>query len=355
MKRIILGVVNEGEQFSGMSILSLWVNLQSLTAELQTLEEPHQIAIYVVSKDKNSLFCQFALELSKDTKIIAPSPWESYSFPPMMNGSHATYWKFDLINSVGKDEILIYLDADAFIVGKFELRTILSRVQKESKKDLETILMVPSHRSVFERVGYHEHSSPYAYFNAGLIIGTNFSKVEFYKLQEVYNDYYFAQPSRLIWHDQDLFNSYYGEAIHCLPLRYNISSGMLNKKNFDLTLVNYLGEEEFTDVVVAHASGRILFTKRHYTYRKLILDKGQLFIESTHSNSNTKEKVIAFLNLSRISTFRNQCNYFQNYFSRSGMKLFSKVDRNFLLFRIKELIKGAASNWKVFVKTNRSQ
>jgi lipopolysaccharide biosynthesis glycosyltransferase len=355
MKRIILGVVNEGEDLSGMSILSLWVNLQSLNAELQTLEEPHEIAIYVVSKDKNSLFCQFALELSKDTKIITPSSWESYSFPSMSNGSHATYWKFDLINSVGKDEILIYLDADAFIVGKFELKTILSRVQEVGKKDLETIFMVPSHRPVFERVGYHDHSSPYSYFNAGFIIGTNFSKIEFDKLQEVYNNYYFAEPSRLVWHDQDLFNSYYGEAIHSLPLRYNISSGMLNKKNFDLTFLNYLGEEEFTNVVVAHASGKILFTKRHYTYRELILDRGQLFIKTTQSNSNTSEKVIEFLSLSSISTFRNQCNYLQNYFSKSGMKLFSKIDRNFLLFRIKDLIKGAAYNRKVFVKTNRSQ
>ena len=130
---------------------------------------------------------------------------------------------------------------------------------------------------------------------------------------------------------------------------------MLNKENFNLTFLNYLGEEEFINVVVAHASGKILFTKRHYNYRELILEKGQIFIETTLSNSNTNGKVIEFLNLSRISTFRNHWNYLQNYFSRSGMKLFSKIDRKFLLFRIKELIKGAAYDWKVFVKTNPSK
>ena len=332
MNRIILGVVNDGKELSGMSILSLWVNLQSLKKEIETSSSPHEIAIYVVSKEKNSTFCQFAVELSENTRIIAPSDWEVYGFPPMSNGSYATYWKFDLFNNVEKGDILIYLDADAFIVGKFQLNTILNRLRDAGLKNSETLFMVPAHRPVFERVGYQNSANPYAYFNAGFMVGMNFSKVEHQKLQEIYSNYYFAKSSRLNWHDQDLINTYFGEKIRTLPFRYNISSGMLNKKNFSSNSVNYLGEEEFINVVVAHASGRILFTKRHYTYRRSILEKGCDFINSNSSNTIVSNEVLNFLNASRISSLRTQFNLCHNCFSINGVKLFPEIDCNFLLF-----------------------
>jgi hypothetical protein len=343
MIKVTLGAVNEGEKISAMAMVSLWTNYNALQKELELMEEPFELSLTIISKDQNSMFCEFAKQISKVHRILSPSLWETLDYPPMLNGSYATYWKFDLINAVEIDEILVYLDADAFILGKFDIEVLLNRLQLTRPNSIESILMVPSHRPVFERVGYISKNNPFQYFNAGFFVAKNLKKVNFDTLKKIFEINFFDDPSRLYWHDQDLLNCYYGEDIQPLPYRYNISTGMFNKNNFSPNGMNYLSEFEFMNVVVAHASGGILFKKKHYSFRDSIVRKGQDLVSNLEHNKMMRDCVLLFLETIRTSTGRKQIHYFRAFLSKNGEKLISSIDNDFILFRVKDALRRIKS------------
>jgi len=289
------------------------------------------------------MFCEFAKLVSPVHRILSPSEWEVLDYPPMLNGSYATYWKFDLINAVEIDEILVYLDADAFILGKFEIEVLLKRLQLTRFNSTASLLMVPSHRPVLERIGYTSKNNPFQYFNAGFFIAKNLKKVNFDTLKDIFETNFFGDHSRLYWHDQDLLNCYYGEDIQPLPYRYNISTGMFNKKNFSANGMNYLSELEFTNVVVAHASGGILNKKKHYSFRDSIVRKGQDLISNLEHNKMMRDCVLVFLESIRTPTGRKQIHYLRALLSKNGEKLISTIDMDFILFRMKDTLKRMKS------------
>ena len=131
--KLVLGVVNEGYSGAGMPFVSLWTNYLALKAELRLNHEFSEIKIRVISKEKESEFCHFAKSVCPLTEIVEPLDWEATNFPPMSNGSFATYWKFDLLNSNQNDELLVYLDADAFVVRDFNLKSIYARAMDLGK------------------------------------------------------------------------------------------------------------------------------------------------------------------------------------------------------------------------------
>lgn len=343
MIKVTLGAVNEGERFSAMAMVSLWTNYNALQKELESMDKPFELSLTIISKDQNSMFCDFAKQISSVHRILSPSLWEDLDYPPMLNGSYATYWKFDLINAVETDEVLVYLDADAFILGKFEIEVLFKRLQLTRSNNSESLLMVPSHRPVLERIGYISKNNPFQYFNAGFFIAKNLKKVNFDTLKEIFETNFFSDHSRLYWHDQDLLNCYYGEDIYPLPYRYNISTGMFNKNNFSPNGMNYLSEFEFMNVVVAHASGGILFKKKHYSFRDSIVQKGQDLVSNLEQNKLMRECVLVFLESIRISAGRKQIHYLRTFLSKNGEKLISSIDSDFILFRMKATLKRIKS------------
>jgi hypothetical protein len=339
MLKITLGVVNEGESISAMSVVSLWTNYTALKEQLSKTYAEFELGLCIVSNDPNSVFCEFAKFISPFTNIVSPSPWNSLGFPPMSNGSHATYWKFDLIDTIQDDEILVYVDADAFILGNLDIQVLVKRLQVQEASVGNHLLMVPSHRPVLERVGYNAYESPFQYYNAGFFVGKNLGKVNKSELKRLFEVDFFNDTTRLFWHDQDLLNSYFAGKILSLPYRFNVSTGMLNKNNFGVTGINYLGIREITNVVVAHASGGILFKKKHYTYRDLIYKKGNELVVSLELDKPTRDLIIEFLSSIKATWLTKQFRYLQNAFSRNGLELFSAFDSDFFFFKLKRKVR----------------
>lgn len=339
MIRLTLGLVNEGESISAMSILSLWTNYTALQEQVTRIDQEFELDLCIISNDQNSDFCKYAKLICPEARIFTPSDWNSFGFPPMSNGSYATYWKFDLIDVIQTDEILIYLDADAFILGDLNIKVLIQRLHNYGSQNGGCMLMVPAHRPVLERVGYCLDVEPFAYYNAGFFVAQNLTRVNKQKLKALFDLNFFGDDSRLFWHDQDLLNSYYSGKIHSLPFRYNISTGMLNKNNFGVSGINYLGAKEVINVVVAHASGGILFKKRHYTFRDAITKKAKNLLIDLEGDSETKDQVSNFLKLIQISLPYKHYLYFQNSLSKNGLKLFSEYDTQFVPFKLKGIIK----------------
>ena len=274
-QKITLGFVVSGEQYSEMSILSFYSLLKSLHCVAPKNHSLNKFIsqILIVTDDTNLSFVSFVRLWHSNVTVIKPSQWEKLLVPPMVNGSFATYYKFDLMEACSQDDsILFYLDTDAFVVGDINIQFLLDRLG--NVRDQNSILMVPSHRPVLERTGYTRFTSPYAYFNAGFIFQKLNRPFEISQIIEHLKIFYPSGGESLIWHDQDLINSYFGEEIKPLPLRWNISTGMLREHYFAAEKLNYLAIEEFLNPVIIHASGSVLtkLKKHYYPYREKILE-----------------------------------------------------------------------------------
>jgi len=266
MKKFTLGLVCSGEDYVIMSVVSLYSVYQSISKSYpfeKVIEE-----IIVVTDEPNNALISFANSLHRHVRVISPSSWHKTRFPPY-KGSFATYFKFDLLFNLPTNKSMIYIDSDAFIVKNLDLNFIVNRIDNSSTKD--SILMVPSHRPTIEKFGFINKSNPYNYFNAGFMIITLRNKFSLKKLQN-HLSYYPEQLSLITMGDQDLINSYFRNVIEPIPLRYNVSTGMVKKSNFTRGYLNYLVAAELQQGVVAHASGGILYSKKYYPFRTVILN-----------------------------------------------------------------------------------
>jgi len=95
--------------------------------------------------------------------IITPSK-QYATIAPIMKGCYATYWKFDLINSIEDDELLLYVDADSFCLRNYSPSAIAKALAKTST----SLAAVPAQRAVLERFSALNLNSAYDYFNAGI-------------------------------------------------------------------------------------------------------------------------------------------------------------------------------------------
>jgi len=275
MRKFTLGFVCSGQKFTEMSMVSLYSvysNIKKSYAFEKIVEE-----IMLVTDEPSNILISFAKSLHKNVRVISPSDWTNKGFPSY-TGNYATYFKFDLLFNLAANKTLIYIDADAFVIKNLDLNFIVNRIESSSIRD--SILMVPSHRPVIERIGFINKSNPFYYFNAGFMVITLRNKLTPNKLKNHLN-YYPESLSLLTWADQDLINSYFGNIIEPLPLRYNVSTGMLKKTNFTRGYLNYLAAAELKQAVVAHASGGILYSKKYYPFRDFILAIARNAIEDS--------------------------------------------------------------------------
>jgi lipopolysaccharide biosynthesis glycosyltransferase len=229
--------------------------------------------VYVVSNSQLELLQKLLDKNQVKLERIVPSPWNEYGVPSMINGTYTTYFKFDLFEYVPLNSNLIYLDTDTLVLEPINLNFIESRnIDRVKKTKNDALFMVPSYRPVIEKLGNLLNSNPYSYFNAGVIF---YLKKEIFKKKMILDhlDKFYEKKSDLVWHDQDLFNTYFAEKIHPLSFKFNLSTGFLSKDAksfFRMNLNEYL---KLKSPVIVHASGSILLKKwKHYYFRKNFIE-----------------------------------------------------------------------------------
>lgn len=221
--------------------------------------------VLIIDQSDNQSVIRTAISLFGKKRVtkVNPSPWQDLGLPPMANGSFATYYKFDIFKASKPEELVLYLDSDTVINKVINP----SLVEKLIKNESTVLLMVPSPRSVIERLGYMENINPYAYFNAGVIFYKSNKPLNFKDLM-LHVRQYINSGLDLSWHDQDLINTYYSKYIKPLPLEYNVSTGMLRKELYSESNLNYIIQKRLSTPYILHASGGVLFKpKLIYPFR----------------------------------------------------------------------------------------
>jgi lipopolysaccharide biosynthesis glycosyltransferase len=302
-KDLIIGMVVEGETYDLMAC----INLMSIIKHCGNIS-----SLYIITSEKN-LICQRIAERNGiKVKTFEPRDWHKYKVPPMNNGSFTTYYKFDLIEKIPIGSTMLYLDTDTFLISDLQLEFIAKRFRCANKQqDKNNLLMVGSYRPVLEKIGYQPDSNPYSYYNAGVIFIEKNLAFNANDVIQHYIDYYIGEES-LIWHDQDLINSFFSGSIYPLPAVYNLSTGWLSKNAQKHFYMNVYEFKKLKQAKIIHASGGILFQKKKiYPYRKLYLDliqrlelSNELQVKELQSLKDIKNKLNSSLFLKVYNLIR---------------------------------------------------
>ena len=329
--KLVLGLINDGKNYLGQGLLSSHLAINALRSNLDG-----ELSVRVCTKNPSDEFSSFVKQIHSNTSFITPYDWETLNIPDMRGMNFSTYWKFDLINSLSPDEFLFYLDADAFLVNDPLIDSLVKKISiarelfQQSTLNPNTILMVPAHRPVFERVGYQLNSNPFHYFNAGFFFGNFSSGISPQDIQRYLRVFYFREKSdrgnfNLIWHDQDLINTIYSQDIFALPLRYNVATGLTKTKNFKS--FNGNTQNEILNAVIIHASGKIIRRRVKWYPRKLILSECLHFIKTYPDLSHVQHVAIAALR--RDLTKLTIPNFMTRILSRFKQILMRRISRRF--------------------------
>jgi len=308
MKKFTLGYICSDQSYSRMAMVSLY----SVFNKFEDINHFNEVfeELMVVTDETESEFVSFAKLLHHKVRVIQPSEWSKSGLAPY-NNSFSTYFKFDLLFNLATNKTMIYIDSDAFIVDRFDLDYFEQLVNTSHTKD--SILMVPSHRPVIEKIGYIRFTNPFNYYNAGFLVVNLSKKFTIPKFKTYLDSYGKSISSISTMGDQDLLNDYFRDSIKPLPLRYNVSTGLLKKTNFNKGALNYLVANEIKQVVIAHASGGILYTNKYYPFRRLILDITRAGINSTQLRTDHKLIFQQFYsNINKNNRFK--INKFRQFF-----------------------------------------
>ena len=199
-------------------------------------------------------------------ELIQVAPRGFYSdLVPKMKGNYATYWKLDLFNALGDDEVLMYIDVDAFAIGKLNVSNIIE-VLGDGEFHLAA---VPSPRPVLERVAATRIRNPFDYFNAGVLFGVKDARYETSSIADAYEAIVKFDTLNVFWHDQDIFNYLFRGDTFKLPYAYNVHTGYLLNNFRAPYLVNGLASEDIDrNGKVAHVSGDFLLSRRYHPYKR---------------------------------------------------------------------------------------
>jgi lipopolysaccharide biosynthesis glycosyltransferase len=241
---------------------------------------------------------------------------------------------------------MLYIDSDAFIVDRLDLDYFEKLVSTSHTKD--SILMVPSHRPVIEKIGYIRFSNPFNYYNAGFLVVNLSKKFTLPKFKTYLDTYGKSVLSISTFGDQDLINDYFHDSIKPLPLRYNVSTGLLKKTNFNKGALNYLVADEIKQVVIAHASGGILYSNKYYPFRKLILDIVRAGINSPQLQADHKLIFQSFY--SNINN-RFEINKFRQFFGLTSECSPSLYDTGIHWKKvIRKILNDTGIHWKKVIR-----
>ena len=290
-----------------------------LISALENLEiKPDKI---LIATDQSNQFNKFR-NLFDDYKIsfVKVEPRSFYTqIVPSLKGNHSTYWKFDLFSNLENDEILMYLDVDVLVIRSLKISSILEILNNNKYK----LAAVTSLRPVIERSSVLRLTSPFDYFNAGVLLGKN---DEMYKEENIiaaYKEIKKFDTLNIFWHDQDLFNFIFRDNFFKLPYIFNVHTGYLQARYRSAFLLNEVAALDIKENgAIIHFSGDFLRSRRYHPYKKYyktiidrIIERIEL-IESINSN-NIKEFTNALMKLRNNKSIVNldyylQCFYFYN-------------------------------------------
>lgn len=301
------------KSLSKLALYSAFSHLEGGNGKNSDKFNVKRVLIIDQSKDKSLL--RIATRLFGTSKVfeVTPSAWDVFKLPPMSNGSYATYFKFDIFKCAKENEIILYLDADTIINRQFN-KTLIINLFRNTQTCL---LMVPSLRPVYERIGYYKNSNPLIYYNAGVIFYKSKDKFNMGKFKLFIRDY-LRSDLKIDFHDQDLINAYFNESIIALPPEYNLSTGYLKKEFNKESGINYLLRERFQDPYILHASGGVLFKQNHiYPFKSYFIKQLNSMIKDTSKLSSIEiNEMVVLRNMIayRGSWMRKLINKFRTLF-----------------------------------------
>ena len=230
---------------------------------------------------------------------------------PKMKGNYATYWKFDLFHALGDNDVLMYIDVDAFVIGKLNVTNIIE-VLGDGEFHLAA---VPSPRPVLERVAATRIRNPFDYFNAGVLFGVRDARYETASITDAYEAIIKFDTLNVFWHDQDIFNYMFRDDTFKLPYAYNVHTGYILRNFRAPYLVNGLASEDIDrSGKVAHVSGDFLLSRRYHPYKRqfaMLIDTciSTLVSAGYWESSNWTELRVALARL-RGNATRTSIDYF---------------------------------------------
>lgn len=275
-KRLVVGLCVTGSwEYWALAI----VTLVSLKNYLDI--QPHKVMIATDQEEPFELLKRLEGELDYEIERVVPRDFYA-ELVPKMKGNYATYWKFDLFNSLAENEILMYVDVDAFAVRKLNVRSVLEVLSRGEF----SIAAVPSPRPVFERAAVTRLANPFDYFNAGVLFGTKDSRYERESIEAAYFEIMKFDTLNVYWHDQDIFNYLFSGDVFKLPYTYNVHTGYVMNNFRSPYLINSLAAIDVDEnVQIAHISGDYLLTKKYHPYKNNIF---KLVVHCLELLSNSK-------------------------------------------------------------------
>jgi lipopolysaccharide biosynthesis glycosyltransferase len=303
--KVVLGVCVSGPpKYWALAL----VTLISLKKHLNI--SPFRILIATDQKDEFACFQKFENNFECKFERVVPRSFYKKIFPKM-KGNFAAYWKFDLFQSLSDDEILIYLDVDAFAISNINVANIINIFNCGQYK----LAAVPSQRPVLERVSATQINNPFDYFNTGVLFGIKDQRYEKTNIEKAYHSIIKYDTLNLIWHDQDIFNIQFRNETFKLPYAYNVHTGYLVKNFRTPFLLNGLAAQDIKEkTIIAHVSGDFLFSKKFHPHKhqfsKLIKTCIEILEANKYFDKSRKIEMQAAMQKLLINAKKNNIDYF---------------------------------------------
>ena len=306
--KVVLGVCVSGPP--KYWVLAL-VTLISLKKYLNI--SPFRILIATDQKDQFTSFKKFQNNFEGKFERVVPRSFYN-KIVPKMKGNYAAYWKFDLFHALSEDEILIYLDVDAFAVNSINVSSIINIFNYGQYK----LAAVPSQRPVLERVSATQIHSPFDYFNTGVLFGINDQRYEKINIEKAYHSIIKYDTLNLVWWDQDIFNYQFRDDTFKLPYIYNVHTGYLVKNFRTPFLLNGLAAQDIIkNSIIAHVSGDFLFSKKYHHHKGKFSELMQTCIEILEKNKHLDQKNKSEMRTAMHQLLENSKKNYLDYFLQS--------------------------------------
>lgn len=288
--RVVLGLCVEGEDDIWASAL-----ITILSAIKHSNEHISEIKISSNQKQRTAEL-QSVLSNTTNVPLVLVEPRRFYEeIAPPLRGSYATYWKFDLFNSLKENEILFYIDCDAFLINSLNSKVLKDIFNAGSYK----LAAVPAQRPVLERWAVLKLANPFDYFNAGILFGVNDPRYREDSLRKAVSEILMWDNLSLVWHDQDIFNFMFRSDTFKLNPTFNVSTGYIsNQFRTPLMINDLLGSNIKSAAVIAHMSGGYMFDRRYHPFKAD-------YLELIHY---AREQILAASDLTATSRLENTIN-----------------------------------------------
>ncbi|MBT5399768.1 hypothetical protein HOL24_04425 [bacterium] len=248
---LTVGIVFSGSHYEALSIVAI----ESFLKNNQNFKK-----CCYVSDVKSVSFEKTVKLIIPGIDIIWVEPkidFSLYSFPKW-KGNYITYWKFELLDFVSDNDVLVYIDCDTYTRKSFPIKETL-RLLKDEKNPFAATATI---RPVYERWTTLRLKSPFHYINAGFFI--YIASIDDSRSADIYLEISrmgVLDPCNLYWADQDILNYRFRNNTSLLPENYNVTMGMLQTWSHGRTRLNDLYSLSFLqDPIMIHFTGNALLS-----------------------------------------------------------------------------------------------